>query len=826
MEPPSTTDVQDDQRVAHPLAPLTADEIRQARAVVEKAGKVTEAVRFPLITLLEPAKAEVLSHRPGAEVSRRVLLIVLDLATGDTHEGVVSLTSDELEEWVQVPTAAPPYGQAPIMLEEFELVEQIVRADPGWREAIAKRGVDDLESVFVAPLSPGQFGHEEEAGRRILRSLSFLRDHATDSPWAHPVEGLIAHVDIIKKKVIKLIDTGVVPVPTEQGNFDEAHVGPPRTTLKPLEIIQPEGPSFSVEGNEVTWQNWKLRVTLDPREGLVLHTVSFTDGERERPIIYRASIAEMVVPYGDPSPTRFWISYFDSGEYLLGKQANSLELGCDCLGEIYYFDAVLADDEGEPYTLRNAICMHEEDYGILWKHTDTTGGGIAETRRSRRLVVSFFATIGNYDYGFFWYLYLDGTIQMEAKLTGIVFTAGLEPGTEWEHGVELAPGLGAPNHQHLFSARLDMMVDGVQNSVQEIDVEPLPVGENNPYGNAWRTKATTIRSESEGARTADVQAARTWKVINRGLAEPDGQAGRLQAGHPAHGHAAERARLIGGQPGGVRHQAPLGHPVRPRAALPGGQLPESALGWRRDPGVDQGRPPAGQRGRRAVAHLRRHSRRAHRGLAGDAGRVRGLHAQAGQLLRPQPRAGPAPQRQCARQHWQLPLATQHGMVPPTEPRQMGPARPTCSFSAWAGRVRTGSTTVQGLSKNTRRNGAKAAARMSSSADNAQVALLCPGELGPLNQRVVGSIPTRRTGFRRPHSCWPAERALSRDRTTGLVSGNPERGAAADGLLRGTSFSVSQHALRGVDVHDLGPAAMRSPYGPDPGPPTPRGSAPC
>jgi primary-amine oxidase len=260
----------------------------------------------------------------------------------------------------------------------------------------------------------------------------------------------------------------------------------------------------------------KLRVSLDPREGLVLHTISFTDGERERPIIYRASIAEMVVPYGDPSPTRFWISYFDSGEYLLGKQANSLELGCDCLGEIYCFDAVLADDRGEPYTLRNAICVHEEDYGILWKHTDTTGSGIAETRRSRRLVISFFATIGNYDYGFYWYLYLDGTIQLEAKLTGIVFTAGLEPGTDWEHGVELAPGLGAPHHQHLFSARLDMMVDGVENCVEEVDVEPLPVDENNRCGNAWRTRVTTIRSEAETARMADVQKALTWRVVNRG----------------------------------------------------------------------------------------------------------------------------------------------------------------------------------------------------------------------------------------------------------------------------------------------------------------------
>ena len=500
----------------HPLDPLTTEEIRRVRAVLEKEGKAGESVRFPLITLLEPSKAQVLTHRPGAETPRQVLVVALDLDSGDTHEGVISPATDELEEWVQVPTAAPPFGQAPIMLEEFELVAEIVKADARWRDAIAQRGVTDIDSVFVAPLSPGQFGHEDEAGKRILRSLSFLRDDPDDSPWAHPVEGLIAHVDIIGKQVIKVIDTGVIPVPTEQGNFDQARVGPPRTTLKPLEITQPQGPSFSVKGSEVTWQNWRLRVSLDPREGLVLHTLTFQDGGRERPIIYRASIAEMVVPYGDPSPTRFWISYFDSGEYLLGKQANSLELGCDCLGEIYYFDAVLADDRGEPYTLRNAICMHEEDYGILWKHTDTTGSSVAETRRSRRLVISFFATIGNYDYGFYWYLYLDGTIQMEAKLTGIVFTAGLEPGTEWEHGVELAPGLYAPNHQHLFSARLDMMVDGVENSVQEVDVEPLPIGERNPYGNAWRTRVNTIGSESEAARTADVQAARTWKVINPG----------------------------------------------------------------------------------------------------------------------------------------------------------------------------------------------------------------------------------------------------------------------------------------------------------------------
>ena len=149
-------------------------------------------------------------------MSRRVLLIVLDLATGDTHEGVVSLTSGELEEWVQVPTAAPPYGQAPIMLEDSRWWSS--RAGRRrWREAIAKRGVEDVESVFVGPPCPPTVSGTRRSRPAHPPPLSFLGTHATDSPWAHPVEGLIAHVDIIEKKVIKLNDT-VWCVPTERDN--------------------------------------------------------------------------------------------------------------------------------------------------------------------------------------------------------------------------------------------------------------------------------------------------------------------------------------------------------------------------------------------------------------------------------------------------------------------------------------------------------------------------------------------------------------------------------------------------------------------------------
>ncbi|MFC4049920.1 primary-amine oxidase [Actinomadura syzygii] len=502
----------------HPLDPLSAEEIDAVRETLADEGKLSPGARFPLILPEEPPKEAV--ERGEGAVDRRARAVVLDTANGDTFDAVVSLTDRKLLSWRQVPTREHPYGQAPVMLQEYADVEEIVKADQGWRDAMALRGVEDLDLVFVTPLSPGQFGFPDEVGKRVLRSLFFVRHHADDSPWAHPVEGLIAYVDVIERRIIRLVDTGVVPVPDECGNFDEASVGPPRTSLRPLEITQPDGPSFTVTGHHVTWENWRFRISFNAREGLVLHQLAFRDGGVDRQVVYRASIAEMVVPYADPSDTRFWISYFDLGEYSLGSCVNSLVLGCDCLGEIHYFDAVLADAEGRPYVARNAICMHEEDYGVLWKHTDVITGA-AETRRSRRLVISFFTTVGNYDYGFYWYLYQDGTIQMEAKLTGVVFTGAA--GEDFAFGTQIAPGLVAPYHQHLFCARLDMNVDGPANSVHETDIAPLPMGDDNRYGNAFQPRRTLIARESEAARMADPAAGRYWTVSNSGSCNRLGQ---------------------------------------------------------------------------------------------------------------------------------------------------------------------------------------------------------------------------------------------------------------------------------------------------------------
>jgi len=368
--------------------------------------------------------------------------------------------------------------------------------------------------VRVAPLSAGVFEYPEEKGRRILRGLAFYQDFPEDSAWAHPVDGLVAYVDIVSKTVDQVLDFGPVAVPAEHGNYTDPELtGPLRETQKPISITQPEGPSFTLSGgNHIEWEKWSFDVGFDVREGVVLHNIAFQDGDRKRSIIRRASIAEMVVPYGDPSPVRSWQNYFDTGEYLVGQYANSLELGCDCLGDITYLSPVIADGFGNPREIRNGICMHEEDWSILAKHSDLWTG-INYTRRNRRMVVSFFTTIGNYDYGFYWYLYLDGTIEFEAKATGIVFTSA-HPGKGYPYASEMAPGLGAPFHQHLFSARLDMALDGLTNRVEEEEAVRVPLGEGNERGNAFTRRRTLLRTEAEGAREADMAAGRTWLISN------------------------------------------------------------------------------------------------------------------------------------------------------------------------------------------------------------------------------------------------------------------------------------------------------------------------
>ncbi len=484
-------------------AMLDEAEITAVRNILTEKGLVSDSTRFAYVGLLDAQPTE------DENTERLVRILLHDVGGKAPTDVTVSLASASIISTTTLDTKVS--GELPVLDEEFEVVEEVLSTNSEWLAALERRGLD-VANVRVAPLSAGVFEYPDESGRRILRGLAFVQDFPEDSAWAHPVDGLVAYVDTTNRSVDQVYDIENVPVPEVNGNFTDPDVtGPMRTTQKPINITQPEGPSFTMDGSHMEWEKWNLDVGFDVREGVVLKNLSFRDGDRNRPIINRASIAEMVVPYGDPSPVRSWQNYFDTGEYLVGRYANSLELGCDCLGEITYLSPVIADELGNPREIRNGICIHEEDWGVLAKHSDLWSG-VSYTRRNRRLVISFFTTVGNYDYGFYWYLYLDGTIEFEAKATGVVFTSAYQDDGRFRS--EMAPGLGAPFHQHLFCARLDMALDGGGNRVEEEEVVRVPISEENPRGNAFSRKRTVLATESEAARTADNSKGRIWRISN------------------------------------------------------------------------------------------------------------------------------------------------------------------------------------------------------------------------------------------------------------------------------------------------------------------------
>ena len=486
--------------VTHPLDPLSADELAAAVAAV-RAQPGLDDVRFVDVALEEPAKDALRAGAGNGHAPvRAARAVLLDPARARGLEVRVDLAEGRVTAVDEIEGMQPA-----IHGTEFVEAGEAVRRDPGYQAALARRGLTP-DQVHVEPWSCGDF---EAGGLRVARAISWRND-GDPNPYAHPIGGLVAVVDLNAMAVVRLDDHGPVPIPEESGDYRQP-AGGFRDDLRDLRITQPDGPSFGVEGHALTWQNWRLRLGWTSREALVLHELAFRDGDEWRPVAHRASIAELVIPYGDPAPTTHYKNAFDVGEYGMGPSANALELGCDCLGEIRYVDADLTGWRGEPMHLPNAICLHEEDTGILWKHTDSTTGDV-QVRRARRLVVSCICTVGNYEYGYFWYLHQDGSIAFECKLTGILHTTAVHPGQASPQSTEVAPGLAAPIHQHFLCARLDLDVDGPRNRLVEVELERDPKGPENPHGTNFRTRRTVLASEAAAQRTVDARTARRWRV--------------------------------------------------------------------------------------------------------------------------------------------------------------------------------------------------------------------------------------------------------------------------------------------------------------------------
>jgi primary-amine oxidase len=552
--------------------------IRSSLGISESDDPRDERLRFVAVSLQEPFKALLLQFEKGREdgkpmtLPRQAHVITLSPETGLATEYVVQIpvnmetvtgneSDDKLETLSSLNVPAIPIviltqktlapGIQPMLTpDDCDLAESIVKASEEVQAALLDRyQITDMNRIACDPWSLHIASHEDvqlihynenisytvdddsdnHAYRpaRLVQTFLYLQCYGgeayEDNHYAHPID-ILPIVDLNTRQLVRIDGLYRTPAPTIPKQSVNYHRELLHTnsylqqvwraeTLTVLNVVQPDGPSFRVTDTyNVDWQHWSFRVGFNYREGLVLHNLQYM----KRPILHRASLVEMAVPYGDPYPPHQRKCAFDVGDYGLGYCADSLELGCDCLGHIHYFDAVLTNAAGQPLEKKKVVCMHEEDGGILWKHVDYRNGH-NESRRSRELVISFVATVVNYEYLFYWRLKQDGTIEYEIKLSGELSTnlLSVQEGESPTHGVLVAPGVNAQVHQHMFCARLDMAVDGPLNNVFEVDVVAAdfdPV--KNPYGNAFSVVETCLETEKTAIRTADMTKARVWKIAN------------------------------------------------------------------------------------------------------------------------------------------------------------------------------------------------------------------------------------------------------------------------------------------------------------------------
>lgn len=509
----------------HPLDPLSSREIETATSLLRKEKG---QLYYNAVTLLEPPKAQLLpwlTDPDHTERPQRIADVVAITPEGKVMDGHVSLTEAKVLSWEHTPGVQPL-----ISMEDLQIVEHVVRKDPKVIEQCGISGIppEDMHKVYCDPWT---IGYDERFGNsvRLQQALMYYRPHPDNSQYTYPLDFCPIY-DSNKQEIIH-IDVPKIRRPVNQAPPNDYTVKSIqestgyRTDLKPINITQPEGVSFTIKGRTIEWQNWSVHVGFNYREGIVLNNITYFDKAENavRPIFYRLSLAEMVVPYGNPERPHQRKHAFDLGEYGGGYMTNSLSLGCDCKGSIHYMDAEFVNRAGAAQVIKNAICIHEEDAGILFKHTDFRDDSVIVTR-GRKLIISHIFTAANYEYCVYWIFHQDGAVQLEIKLTGILNTYAMNPGEDtngW--GTEVYPGVNAHNHQHLFCLRIDPNIDGPNNTVFQVDAAQGPgeVGsEENYYGNAFYAKKTKFTNPVEAMSDYNGNTSRTWEMCNENKLNP------------------------------------------------------------------------------------------------------------------------------------------------------------------------------------------------------------------------------------------------------------------------------------------------------------------
>jgi primary-amine oxidase len=504
----------------HPLDALASQEYWDVYETMKASGKIDGASRYAGVNLHEPPKAEVLQWKTGAPFRREALAIVKQGRR--TFEAIVDIGSHKLISWKEMK------GVEPVLIaDETEGVDEKVKADPQWQAAMHKRGITDFETVSCDGDSPGYFGTPEEQGRRLQR-VRCSEGRGFTNRGAHPIEGLITLWDSEEQKVIRVIDTGAVPVPRGNADYDAGAIAP-REVPGPISVQQPVH-GFKIDGNQVSWQNWNLHFRIDPRMGVVVTNVSYHDGGKIRSILYEGSLAEIFVPYQDPAEGWYHTTFIDMGEgNTWGGVASVLEPGADCPENAVYFDSVISTSRGTPQRRPRTACLFEREAGdFAWRHA--AGGFNTDSRRRRDLVLRMISTFGNYDYAVDWAFLENGSIKIGVGATGTVevkaarsrSAAEDQDGKDRRYGHFVADNTVGVNHDHYFSFRLDLDIDGTENSLlkEELKAQALPAG--SPRKSVWVTEPKIAKVEEDGQLQMMMEHPALWRVINPNVKGPLG----------------------------------------------------------------------------------------------------------------------------------------------------------------------------------------------------------------------------------------------------------------------------------------------------------------
>ena len=485
----------------HPLTPLSADEITQAFSVIEADPRFISGSVFPIVTLNEPPKAEVLAWKRGLPFTRQAFAHVYYPPSNTFYEVVVDLNAGKIASWVNKAGSQPA-----VYADEYALQTNIIMPNPTWQAAMRKRGVNPPD-VY---LDGWAFGDIPEPGvdpstTRLTRALCFYRG-SLPNPYDRPIEGVVVTVDMNSAQVVNVADTGIRPVNTTTS-------GDPATTRAaptPLIVSQPDGPSFQLDGLAVTWQKWQFRMGYSWREGLVLYQIGYEDKPGEvRSIIYRLSLDEIFVPYAIPDPNWVWRAAFDIGEYNLGQYTEPLQAGIDVPENAVFFDLVGPSDQGSAggiTDLPSSIALYERDAGVLWDRTDPSSFA-RDARGGRELVVTIAYVNGNYTYASEYVFRQDGSIGCYVIANGTTLNRGfIPPDQDSGYDTVVNKNIAAPIHQHFFNFRIDFDIDGTQNTAVESNLASV----SSPYGNAFTQNETPLTQEQY--RDLNAATYRRWTV--------------------------------------------------------------------------------------------------------------------------------------------------------------------------------------------------------------------------------------------------------------------------------------------------------------------------